>query len=120
MKYDFDPNLPIYLQVMAQIKKDIFCKISLPGDKIDSVRELAIKYSVNPNTIQKALGELEREGLLYSERAVGRYVTKDGKMIAAKKKEMSETIVQDFVNEMKGIGYSVEEILAIIKDIEIK
>lgn len=114
MKYDFDPNLPIYLQVMTAIKKDIFNKTSLPGQKIASVRELALKYSVNPNTIQKALSELEREGFLYSERAVGRYVTHDAELILQKKQELSQTIVDAFIHEMKGVGCTIEEVKNII------
>ena len=67
-----NPNLPIYLQVMDEIKKEIVTQVYLPQQKIPSVRELALKYNVNPNTIQKALSELEREELLRSERAIGR------------------------------------------------
>lgn len=120
MKYDFDPNLPIYLQVMTVIKKDIFNNISLPGQKIASVRELALKYSVNPNTIQKALSELEREGFLYSERAVGRYVTHDEELLLQKKQEFSKTIVDVFIDEMSALGYTVEEIKKIIEQYEIE
>ena len=66
MKNDFDPNLPIYIQVMEEIKKEIFASEYLPGSKLASVRELALEYGVNPNTIQKALSELERTGIIYS------------------------------------------------------
>lgn len=114
MKYTFDPNLPIYLQVMTEIKKDIFTKVSLPGQKIASVRELALQYSVNPNTIQKALSELEREGLLYSERAVGRYVTEDIALISIKKQELLQNIVQEFIEQMQAIGCSKEEMVEAI------
>lgn len=117
MKYDFDPNLPIYLQVMTEIKKEIFTKISMPGQKIASVRDLALKYTVNPNTIQKALSELEREGLLYSERAVGRYVTNDEELILQKKQELLETIVTDFIKQMQDIGCDSIEISNVITKI---
>ena len=67
MKNDFDPNLPIYIQVMEEIKKEIFASEYLPGSKLASVRELALEYGVNPNTIQKALSELERTGIVFIE-----------------------------------------------------
>lgn len=118
MKYNFDPNLPIYLQVMAEIKKDIFTKVSLPGQKIASVRDLALKYSVNPNTIQKALSELEREKLLYSERAIGRYVTKDEELLLQKKQELFKTIVNDFLKQMQDIGCKPEEIIEVITKLQ--
>lgn len=118
MKYNFDPNLPIYLQVMVEIKKDIFTNTYLPGQKIASVRELALQYSVNPNTIQKALSELERENLLYSERAIGRYVTKDKECIIQKKQELLENIVNDFLKQMKNIGCKPKEIIDVISKLQ--
>ena len=73
-KINFDPKFPIYLQVMEAIRKDILAGRLKPGDKVPSVRELASQLGVNPNTIQKALSELEREGLLESARTSGRFV----------------------------------------------
>ncbi|MFV0396018.1 MAG: GntR family transcriptional regulator [Coprobacillaceae bacterium] len=120
MKNNFDPNLPIYLQVMDEIKRNIFNKMYQMGDKIPSVRELALMYGVNPNTIQKALSELERNGLLRGERAVGRYVTEDETIL---KKEM-ETITRDmigtFLKEMFNLGFTKEEIINAIKETEVK
>lgn len=86
MKNDFDPNLPIYIQVMEEIKKEIFASEYLPGSKLASVRELALEYGVNPNTIQKALSELERTGIIYSRRALGRFVSEDSNLISELKK----------------------------------
>ena len=100
MKNEFDPNLPIYLQVMEEIKKDIFVGKYHCGDKIASVRELALVYSVNPNTIQKALSELERTGIIYSKRAQGRYVSEDSNLIDDLKKEVSDQKIRTFLNEM--------------------
>ncbi|WP_041139997.1 GntR family transcriptional regulator [Beduini massiliensis] len=116
MKNSFDPNLPIYLQVMDEIKKDVFTHHYLPGHKIASVRELALQYSVNPNTIQKALSELERVGLLHSERTVGRFVTEDLELIDRLRYEISHEKVHTFVSEMKGLGYDRQGIIDAIDE----
>lgn len=116
MKNSFDPNLPIYIQVMDEIKKDVFLKKYAPGSKIASVRELALEYSVNPNTIQKSLSELEREGLLRSERAVGRFVTDDLNLIEQFRKNASKEKVDHFITEMSGLGYSKPEMIELINE----
>lgn len=119
MKNNFDPNLPIYLQVMDEIKKDIYNKKYLPGVKIPSVRELALQYGINPNTIQKSLMELEREGLLRSERAIGRFVTDDESVILKSQSEVCKTIVENFISEMKILGYSKEKIVEKVLEAEV-
>lgn len=116
MKNSFDPNLPIYIQVMDEIKKDVFLKKYTPGNKISSVRELALEYSVNPNTIQKALSELEREGLLRSERAVGRFVTDDLELIEQFRKNSSKQTVDQFITEMEKLGYTKQEMIQQINE----
>lgn len=118
MKYDFDPNLPIYIQVMDEIKKKIFNGFYCSGGKIDSVRELALEYGVNPNTIQKALSELEREGLLYSKRSTGRFVSESVEMIEKLKKEMLVKKVKIFVNEMDELGYCQDDVIILIKELD--
>lgn len=117
MKYEFDPNLPIYIQVMEEIKKAIFTKQYLPGVKIASVRELAVTYSVNPNTVQKALSELERTGIIYSKRAQGRYVSEDEKLIEKLKKEVCSRKVKDFVVEMEELGFDTKLIIEMIEEL---
>lgn len=118
MKNNFDPNIPIYLQVMEEIKKDIFNKKYLPGNKIPSVRELALQYAVNPNTIQKSLSELERDGLLRSERAIGRFVTDEIETVKRVRKEMMEEIIKKFLEEMRKLGFSKEETINKINEID--
>lgn len=118
MKNDFDPNLPIYIQVMEEIKKEIFSNHFMPGDKISSVRELALQYSVNPNTIQKALSELERTGIIYSKRTTGRYVSEDEGLIKKFKKELSGTKIKSFMDEMKELGFSRSEIIKMIEELD--
>lgn len=118
MKIEFNPNLPIYLQVMTEIKKEIFIKKYLPGAKIASVRELAGAYGVNPNTIQKALSELERTGIIYSKRALGRYVCEDETLIEELKKEASINKIYNFVSEMAELGFAKDEIITMIRELE--
>ncbi|OUP78309.1 GntR family transcriptional regulator [Erysipelatoclostridium sp. An173] len=118
MKNEFDPNLPIYLQVMEEIKKDIFVGKYHCGDKIASVRELALVYSVNPNTIQKALSELERTGIIYSKRAQGRYVSEDSNLIDDLKKEVSDQKIRTFLNKMMEIGYDKSMIIKMIEELD--
>lgn len=116
MKNNFDPHLPIYLQMMDEIKKNIFNKTYLPGKKIPSVRELALLYSINPNTIQKSLIELEREGFLRSERAVGRFVTEDQNLINQLRKQHAQSKIKDFIQEMYAFGYDDHDILSTLKE----
>ncbi len=115
MKYEFDPNLPIYLQVMEEMKKSILKKEYLPGHKIPSVRELALEYSINPNTIQKALSELEREGLLTSVRAVGKFVVEDLNVIENLRKEKAHQAVLNYYEQMSELGYDQEGMIQMIK-----
>lgn len=118
MKYDFDPNLPIYIQVMDEIKKKIFNGYYGLGSKIDSVRDLALEYGVNPNTIQKALSELERENLLYSKRSTGRFVSEDEELIGRLKTEIVVKKIKIFVNEMDELGYKKDDIINLIKELD--
>lgn len=118
MKNDFDPNLPIYIQVMEEIKKEIFSNHFMPGDKISSVRELALQYSVNPNTIQKALSELERTGIIYSKRTAGRYVSEDEDLIKTLKKEASSYKLKTFMSEMEELGFNHADIIMMIEELD--
>ena len=77
MTWNLDNNMPIYLQLMDRIQRDIISGRYGPGDKLPSVRELAVEAAVNPNTMQKALSELERRGLVYSQRTSGRFITEE-------------------------------------------
>ena len=118
MKNDFDPNLPIYIQVMEEIKKEIFASEYLPGCKLASVRELALEYGVNPNTIQKALSELERTGIIYSRRALGRFVSEDSNLISELKKDVSLDKVKVFIEEMRKLGFSKIEVIKMIEELD--
>ena len=87
-----------------------------PGSKIPSVRELAAEAGVNPNTMQRALAELERKGLVTTQRTSGRVVTEDMEMIKETRNLLAKEQIQDFINRMKELGFEKEEILALIKN----
>jgi DNA-binding transcriptional regulator YhcF (GntR family) len=108
MEYVFDNERPIYIQLVDMIRIDIVSGKFQKGQKIPSVRELALIMKVNPNTMQKALAELENEKLIYTERTNGKYVTEDEKLIENVKKELAQEKVNNYLNSMKNIGISYE------------
>lgn len=114
--YEFDKNVPIYLQIIEEIKGDIFSGKLKENDKVASVRELALRFGVNPNTIQKALTELEREGLLRSERAIGRFVSKNQSIILQAQQKKREDIVQKYVESMQAMGCQADEIIKMVEE----
>ena len=115
MPWDLDNNRPIYLQLMEKIQQDIISGVYHAGDRLPSVRELALEASVNPNTMQKALSELERNGLVHTQRTSGRFITEDKTMLKQLKTELAAIHIQDFLNTMKQLGFPPEEILELIE-----
>ena len=112
---EFNPAIPIYLQIMERIKKDIVTGQLPGGERIESVRSLAEKFGVNLNTIQRACAELEREKIITTQRGIGSFVTEDQEVIKALKENMSETLVNDFLAGMYGLGFAKSEIINLIK-----
>jgi DNA-binding transcriptional regulator YhcF (GntR family) len=108
MEYVFDNERPIYIQLVDMIRIDIVSGKFKKGQKIPSVRELALIMKVNPNTMQKALAELENEKLIYTERTNGKYVTEDEELIENVKKELAQEKVNNYLSSMKNIGISYE------------
>ena len=113
---EFDNNTPIYIQVMDMIKKQIVSKELQGGDKLPSVRELAIALKVNPNTIQRTYQELEREGIAETQRGLGRYVTDDGQRTKLLKDEMCHTLIQNFIKEMRDLGFADDHIIQMMSN----
>ena len=111
----FDANMPIYLQIMDDFKKNIVAGCYKSGDKIPSVRDLAVAYGVNPNTVQRALSELERVHMVYSERTSGRFITKDETLIETLKQVYADEQMDHCIQELKQLGYTNQEIIARIK-----
>ena len=111
MAISFDSNIPIYIQVMDYIKKEIVSGRLKPGDRVDSVRDLAMRFGVNPNTVQRSLAELEREGLLKSERTVGRFISENEELINLTREQMAFSCVSRYVREMRTLGFNGEQVL---------
>ncbi len=116
MSWNLDSDRPIFLQIIQKIQTDIISGFYQPGDKLPSVRELASEASVNPNTMQKALSELERTGLVYSQRTSGRFITEDHKMIQHLKSELAQKIIEEFLEHMSQLGIQREEAIALITE----
>lgn len=113
---EFKANVPIYLQVIEDIKKKIVCgKIHL-GDKLPSTRELAVSYQVNPNTAVRIYNEMELMGICYTRRGLGTFVTEETGIYESLKKEMARFRIEEYVSEMKELGYSGEEMIRAIKN----
>ena len=115
MKWQFSNDAPIYSQLIAQIKVGIVSGAFPPGERLPSVRDLATEAGVNPNTMQRALTELERDGLVYSQRTAGRFVTEDRNMINAAKRGLAEHHIQVFLAAMRQLGYQQEEMIALLR-----
>ena len=116
MPWNLDSSRPIYLQIIERVQMDIITGRYQPGDKLPSVRDLAQEAAVNPNTMQKALSELERSGLIYSQRTSGRFITEDKELIHQMKKELAAAEVSAFVADMKQLGITPEEIRQLLAE----
>lgn len=117
MPWNLDSDRPIFIQIIEKIQMDIISGFYKPGDKLPSVRELAQEASVNPNTMQKALSELERTGLVYSQRTSGRFITEDTTMIDKIKSELAREIVTQFLENIQRLGFQKEEAMSLIDEI---
>ena len=109
MTLKFDNNIPIYIQLVEKLKIDIISGKIKPGERMLSVREYALHSKVNPNTMQKALVELENLKLIYTERTNGKYVTTNQKLIDKYKKQYADELSNKFLSNMKDIGFENEE-----------
>lgn len=116
MSWELANDRPIYLQLMERIQHDIISGKYHPGDKLPSVRELAVEAAVNPNTMQKALAELERNGLVYSQRTSGRFITEDEKLMEKLKKEQASLYMEQFLTSMYNLGLTADEVRRMIEE----
>ena len=110
MPWNLDNSKPIYLQLMDRIQLDIISGVYQPGERLPSVRDLALTASVNPNTMQKALAELERSGIIYSQRTSGRFITEDTALLKTMKDYLALEHVHSFLNKMEQLGFTKEDI----------
>lgn len=114
MTFEFNNNKPIYLQIVDVLKLKIISGELEVGSKLKSVRDLALDFEVNPNTMQRALTELEREKLVYSRRTSGRFVTDDIDTIAHLREEIARIEIAELYSILIRLGYKKEELTEII------
>lgn len=117
VEYNFDNERPIYIQLVEKLKSEIVSGKLKQGERIPSVRELALTARVNPNTMQKALVELEHEGLVYTERTNGKFVTNQKEVIETIKKELAKQKVERYLNDMKEIGITKQEAIRYLQEL---
>ena len=115
MAWILDDSRPIYLQIEDLIKANIIAGVYQPGQKLPSVRDLAAEASVNPNTMQKALTELERSGLVYTQRTSGRFITEDISKMTELKEQLAREQIQLFLKNMEQLGLSRDDIRRLLE-----
>lgn len=118
MTWQFSEDRAIYTQIAEQVKLRIIAGIYPVGTRLPSVRELAAEAAVNPNTMQRALADLEREGLLYSERTSGRYVTEDCEKIRQIRHGLAQSVAKEFFFRMEQLGYTRPQALKLAEETE--
>lgn len=118
MEWIIKTDRPVYIQLMEQIQQRVLCGEYPLGSRLPSVRDLAAEAEVNPNTMQKALTELERTGLVYAKRTSGRFITEDEGLVMEMRETIAQTKMTEFIHEMEKLGFTVEEICRILQKIE--
>lgn len=116
MAWEMNSDRPIYAQILEKIQVRIVCGIYKPGEWLPSVRDLAAEANVNPNTMQRAFAELERSGLVITQRNTGRMVTQDAQLIETVRHTMALSQVNSFFTGMRQLGYSDAEIISLINN----
>ena len=118
MEFTFDNNIPIYIQLLEYLKIYLISGIFKCGEKLPSVREFSTTFKVNPNTMQKALAELESMNLIYTERTNGKYVTNNSKLIETLKDEYAMTLAKSYFQGMKKIGLGKADSIKYLEGID--
>ena len=116
MSWNLDSSRPIYAQIIEKVSLDIVSGKYQPGDKLPSVRDLAAQAGVNPNTMQKALTELEKKGVVYSQRTLGRFVTDDPMKLSELREGLAQKEITSFLGAMKRLGYTRSEVVALLNE----
>jgi len=115
VSWNFDNSIPIYQQIIQEIKRRIIRKELAPGERLPSVRDLAKEAGVNPNTMQKALSELETEGLVETERTSGKFITSDTHLVSVLQEEYLKERLEPFLTELHSLGLTEEELVTLIR-----
>lgn len=116
MPWEFASDRPIYLQLMEKIQQKIISGEYAPGERLPSVRELAAEAAVNPNTMQKALVELERAGLVFAQRTSGRYITEDAGLIQQLKRDVAATEAAEFLQRLGRLGFNPQQAVELLQE----
>lgn len=116
MEHEFNNELPIYLQLAKMIENDIISGRMNPGDKLISVREMALNYTVNPNTVQRALNELENRGLILTERTTGKFITEDVAVLELIRNQRITELSESYLASMKMLGTNENETIDCLKE----
>ena len=116
MNFIFDNDRPIYIQLVEQLKEYIVSGKFKAGEKLPSVREFAMQIKVNPNTVQKALAEIENQKLIYTERTNGKFVTENEELIENVKKELANQKVQKYFQDMNKLGINKEDAIRYLQE----
>ncbi len=114
MKWDISEDRPIWIQLKEQIVKKIAAGLYISGEKLPTVRDLAKEAGVNPNTMQRALAALDQEGLIVTNRTIGRIVTQDKEIIAAHRREIAHSVIQSYFSDMKDLGFEKKEAIELL------
>lgn len=113
---EFDSRVPIYLQIIDKIQKDIILSRLKMGEKLPSVRLMAMDLKVNVNTVQRVYQELERDEIIFTQRGIGSFITEDEETIKKIKQRMADELLKNFLEGMKGLGISFGDVLKRLKD----
>lgn len=116
MHWSFLPDIPIYIQIIEQLEQMIVSGMLSTGDRLPSVREFAAEAGVNPNTMQKALTELEKKGVVYSQRTLGRFVTDDPAKLSELREELAQKEITSFLGAMRRLGYTRKEAIELLSE----
>ena len=120
MAWSLQSDRPLYAQLVGQLQRMIVTGVYPAGSRLPSVRELAAEAAVNPNTMQRALVKLEEDGLIFTQRTSGRYVTEEQEKIMETKREMAEQLIFQFMEDMSHLGYTKEQTMTMINRTEEK
>lgn len=118
MAWSLQSDRPIYAQLVGQLQRMIVTGVYPAGSRLPSVRELAAEAAVNPNTMQRALVKLEEDGLIFTQRTSGRFVTEEQEKIMETKKEMAEQLISQFMEDMSRLGYTKEQTVTMMNRTE--
>ncbi len=118
MEWQIAAGRPVYIQLVEQLEQAVVTGVYPPGERVPAVRDLAAQAQVNPNTMQRALAEMESRGLLVTQRTTGRTVTSDTALIAKTRQALAASLAQDFLAQAKALGLTREEILALLQQEE--